>query len=215
VAYPLLAALFVVNGGKPYYLGGLYPVLLAAGADPVVAWVARGSRRLRTSVLVAALVISLAVSAFLFLPVVPVARLADTPVVAINYDAGETVGWPRFADTVRGVRDRLPAGARVAVLTSNYGEAGAIDRYAPELGPAYSGHNSYAEWGPPPNDVTTVVAIGFRPEQLRAWFGEVQLAARIDDGVGLDNDEQDQPVYIARGPLRPWPALWPQLRRFG
>ena len=43
VAYVVLAVLFLVTGGKPYYLAGLYPVLLAAGADPVVDWSAPGT----------------------------------------------------------------------------------------------------------------------------------------------------------------------------
>ncbi len=38
------------------------------------------------------------------LPLVPVDKLAGTPIVDINYDAGETVGWPQLAATVAGVR---------------------------------------------------------------------------------------------------------------
>ena len=38
VAYVLLALVFLLSGGKPYYLAGLYPVLLAAGAPAVVGW---------------------------------------------------------------------------------------------------------------------------------------------------------------------------------
>jgi hypothetical protein len=43
VAYVLLAAVFLVTGGKPYYLAGLYPVLLRAGAPLVVGWLRRRS----------------------------------------------------------------------------------------------------------------------------------------------------------------------------
>jgi hypothetical protein len=113
------------------------------------------------------------------------------------------------------VRDGLPGDARVAVLTSNYGEAGAVDHYRPELGPAYSGHNAYWDWGPPPADVDTVIAVGFAEPQLRAWFGEVTAAGRIDNGLGLDNDEQGAPIWVARRPLAAWPDLWPRLRRLG
>jgi Dolichyl-phosphate-mannose-protein mannosyltransferase len=213
VAYLLLAVLFLVTGGKPYYLGGLYPVLLAAGAEPVLAWAQAG--RLRATALTGALVLSAAVSSVLMLPLVPVERLAATPIVDIHYDAGETVGWPRFAATVAAVRSTLPPDARVAVLTSNYGEAGAVDHFRPELRPAYSGHNAYWSWGPPPDDVDTVIAVGFAEPRLRAWFGEVVPAARIDNGFGLDNDEQGAPVWVARQRLAPWSDLWPQLRRLG
>jgi hypothetical protein len=213
VAYVVLAAVFLLTGGKPYYLAGLYPLLLAAGAGPVVAW-ARGSRP-RTAAVATALAGSLLVDGFLMLPVVPVDRLAATPVVDVNYDAGETVGWPAFAATVERARERLPAGEPVAVLTRNYGEAGAVDRFAPGLAPAYSGHNAYWSWGPPGDEVTAVVAVGFPEEQLRRWFGRVELAGRVDNGVGLDNDEQGVPVRVATDRLVPWSQIWPQLRRLG
>jgi 4-amino-4-deoxy-L-arabinose transferase-like glycosyltransferase len=215
VAYVVLAAVFLLTGGKPYYLAGLYPVLLAAGAEPVLAWVRRGAGRLRGGLVAAALVLSLAVDAVLMLPLLPVGALAGSPVPAVNYDAGETVGWPAFAATVERARERLPAGEPVAVLTRNYGEAGAIDRYAPDLSPAYSGHNSYWTWGPPPEDVTTAVAIGLSEGELRQWFGTVRPAARIDNGVQLDNDEQGVRVWVATHRLVPWSEIWPQLRRLG
>ncbi|HEY3263094.1 MAG TPA: glycosyltransferase family 39 protein [Pseudonocardiaceae bacterium] len=100
VAYAALAILFLLTGGKPYYLCGLYPVLLAAGAEPALRWVGRGATRLRSALLAAALVTSAAVSAVLFLPIVPVESLAATPIVDINHDAGETVGWRPFAETI-------------------------------------------------------------------------------------------------------------------
>jgi hypothetical protein len=215
VAYGLLTVLFLLTGGKPYYLAGLYPVLLAAGAEPVLAWARRGAGRVRTGLLAAALVLSLAIDATLGLPVVPVARLADTPIPDVNYDAGETVGWPAFAAAIQRVRDGLPAGARVAVVTGNYGEAGAVDRFAPDLAPAYSGHNSYWTWGPPPKDTDVVIAVGIPEQRLAQWFGRVEEAGRVDNGVGLDNDEQGTPVLTARDRRVPWSEIWPQLRRLG
>ena len=99
----------------------------------------------------------------------------------MNYDAGETVGWPRLAAAVEDVRADLPAGETVAVLTANYGEAG-VDRFAPVLGPP-SGHNAYGTWGPPPEDVDTVIVVGYPEERLAPWFGRVEPAAHVDNGV--------------------------------
>jgi hypothetical protein len=213
VAYGVLVVVFLLTGGKPYYLVGMYPVLLAAGAAPVVAWARRGTAGLRTGLLAAALVLSLAVSTLLGLPLVPVDRLADTPIVDVNYDAGETVGWPAFAAAVERQADVLPG--PVAVLTANYGQAGAVDRFAPELAPAYSGHNSYWTWGPPPDDVDAVVAVGIPAERLERWFGEVEVVERFDNGVDLENEEQGTPIAVATGRLAPWSEIWPQLRRLG
>ncbi|MGH3787717.1 MAG: glycosyltransferase family 39 protein [Pseudonocardiaceae bacterium] len=219
VAYLVLAAVFLVTGGKPYYLAGMYPVLLAAGAEPTLRWVQRGTTRTRTALLAGAITLSAAVSATLFLPLVPVEDLADTPIVDINYDAGETVGWPAFAQTIARVHAGLPAGERAGavVLARNYGEAGAIDRYRAELDlpPVYSGHNSYWQWGPPPGSAGTTIVVGIDRDRLRHWFGSVELAARIDNGVGLDNYEQGRPVWVCHDRLAPWAQLWPQLRRIG
>ncbi len=219
VAYPLLAVVFMLAGGKPYYLAGLYPVLLAAGADPTLRWVRAGSSSARRVLLGVAVALSAAVAAFLMLPLVPVQHLAGTPIVAVNYDAGETVGWPKFAETVAEVHAGLPPQERddAVLLTRNYGQAGAVDRYAAELGlpPAYSGHNSYAEWGPPPETAATAIVIGHERATLEEWLGSCDEAARIDNGVGLDNDEQGTPVWVCRDRVTPWAQLWPQMRRLG
>jgi hypothetical protein len=219
VAYLVLAVVFLVTGGKPYYLAGLYPVLLAAGAEPTLRWVRRGATRLRAGLLAGAITLSAAVSAVLFLPLVPVQHLAATPIVDINYDAGETVGWPVFAQTVDRVHAGLPPDERAGaiVLTRNYGQAGAIDRYRDELGlpPVYSGHNSYAQWGPPPDGAGPTIVVGYDRDRLRQWFGSVELAARIDNGVGLDNDEQGTAVWVGRDRLASWAEMWPELRRLG
>jgi hypothetical protein len=60
-----------------------------------------------------------------------------------------------------------------------------------------------------------VIVIGYRETQLRAWFGHLDLATHIDNRLGLHNDEQDAPVWIARNPLAPWTQIWPQLRHLG
>ncbi|HVD28588.1 MAG TPA: glycosyltransferase family 39 protein [Mycobacteriales bacterium] len=215
VAYGLLTVFFLLTGGKPYYLAGLYPVLLAAGAGPVVAWARRGSGQGRRAALGAAVALSLLIDGVLGLPVVPVSRLADTPVADINYDAGETVGWPGLVAAVERAHADLPAGARDVVMTRNYGEAGAVDRFAPDLGPAYSGHNSYWTWGPPPEDADTVITVGLPEEQLARWFGDVETVDRFDNGVGLDNEEQGVPIVVATDRRVPWSEIWPALRRLG
>lgn len=203
-AYVVLAVVFLVTGGKPYYLAGLYPVLLAAGADPVLRWASRPGRRV---LLGAALAVTAAASAVLMLPLVPARDLAATPIPAIYGEAGEQVGWPELAATVDRVHATVPD---AVVLTRNYGQAGAIDRFG--TGPAYSGHNAYADWRVPADTATTAVVVGYDEATLRGWFGSVEPAARIDNGVGLDNDEQGTPVWVCRDRLAPWAQLWPQVR---
>ncbi|HEV7883382.1 MAG TPA: glycosyltransferase family 39 protein [Solirubrobacteraceae bacterium] len=209
-AWIVLAVVFMATGGKPYYLAGLLPVLLAAGALSVDGWL--GRHRIRRALLVAAIAVSAVVDAVIALPVLPAADAG--PVVAANADVGETIGWPEFARTVAGVAGRLPRGA--VILTRNYGEAGAIDRYGPALGlgRAYSGHNAYGDWGPPPDGAGPVIAVGLHPAEAAHLRG-CRAAARIDNRAGIDNDERGTVVLVCSGPRRPWSREWPALRHLG
>lgn len=208
LAYPLLAVLFLATGGKPYYLAGLYPLLLAAGAQPIADWARQ--RRPRRALLVGAVAVSAAGSAVVGLPLLPVAEAG--PVVAVNEDAGETVGWPSLVRTVADVHQ-----GNAVVLTQNYGQAGAIDRYGPALGlpPAYSGHNGYADWGPPTEHDLPVVAVGVPRQELQRWFAQCQPAARVDNGVGLDNEEQGTAIHLCTGRRGTWASLWPDITHLG
>ncbi|MGP0050927.1 MAG: hypothetical protein ACLPZR_19080 [Solirubrobacteraceae bacterium] len=191
-AYMLLAVVFVISGGKAYYLAGMYPVLLAGGAQPTLGWIRRGRRRLRRSALAAAFVLTAVSSLYYGLPVVPLRSLHDTSVVSLNYDIGETVAWPTYVQEIAIAWNGLPAAVRAhsAILTSNYGEAGAVDRYGPALGlpTAYSGHMGFWYWGPPPASATTVLGVGFEPGYLERFFADVRLMSRLDNHLEVDND---------------------------
>ncbi len=57
--------------------------------------------------------------------------------------------------------------------------------------------------------------MGVAEEDLRRWFGTVEPAARVDNGVGLENEEQGRTVWLASDRRVPWSEIWPELRRFG
>jgi 4-amino-4-deoxy-L-arabinose transferase-like glycosyltransferase len=219
LAYALLLVAFLVTSGKPYYLAAMFPVLLAAGAEPTVRWIRRASPVVRGWSVRGAVAVALAADAVITLPLLPVAALHATPIVAINYDVGETVAWPRYVDEIAAAYRTVPTGSRATtiILTRNYGEAGAVDRFGRSLGlpAAYSGHNAYWFWGPPPQSATTVVAVGLHPQLLAQVFTSVRPAGRLDNDLHLNNDEQGVGVWIADGPTRPWAELWPEVRRYG
>jgi 4-amino-4-deoxy-L-arabinose transferase-like glycosyltransferase len=218
VAYLVLVVVFLVTGGKPYYLAGMFPLLLAAGAQPVVGWARRGRRRLRQALLGAALVLSLT-SLPIVLPIVPVGAVRHTPIVALNYDAGETIGWPAYVREIGAVYAALPPAQRSSaiVLGSNYGEAGAVGRFGRSDGlpAAYGVQNGYWYWGPPPTSATTAVAVGFDRGTLAADCGTLRLAGRLNNHVGVADDEQGAPVWVCSALRAPWAALWPRLRDLG
>jgi hypothetical protein len=69
--------------------------------------------------------------------------------------------------------------------------------------------------GPPPDGATPVVTIGLQAPQLAAELRGCHTAARIDDRVDIDNDEQGAVVSVCAAPRRPWSDEWPSLRRLG
>jgi 4-amino-4-deoxy-L-arabinose transferase-like glycosyltransferase len=206
VAWALLGVVFMVTGGKPYYLAGLLPVVIAAGAVAARQWSARV--QWPATVLWGAIAVGAAVNLVIALPILP-ARMSG-PVIALNPDVGETIGWPDLVRTVVAVRHRLPADAPVVVLTDNYGEAGALQHYG--VSNVYSGHNAYGDWGPPPPDGVPVIAVG---NHVAGYLRECTPAARITNAAGVHNDEQGTPVWICAGPRTSWSAEWPRIRHLG
>ncbi|MBC8092859.1 MAG: hypothetical protein H7Y15_13160, partial [Pseudonocardia sp.] len=222
VAVPVVALLTLVSGGRPYYPCGLYLVLLAAGAGPTVAWASRGRVTVRRALVGAGIMLAVPVSAVVALPILPPPVLARSPVVAVNDDPGHQIGWPALLDAVEEGWAAVPSADRdrAVVYTGNYGEAGAIELYGPARGlPApWSAHNSWADWGPPPDSAdgpVVVLVVGATPDGVAGSFRDCRVVTRVDNGVGLDNQEQDAPVMLCAGTTRPWSELWPELRRYG
>jgi hypothetical protein len=213
VAYPVLGIAILALGGKPYYGIPLLLLLMAAGAEPAVNWLRRAGTAKR-AVLGAATVVAVAISVLIGLPVLAPDQLG--PVMAVNKESGEQVGWPGFVDTVATAWQQIPAGQRnsAVILTRNYGQAAAIELYGPARGlpKPYSGHMSYADWGPPPDTMTGPVLLVGGVEH--SAISGCKLVARNDNGIQVDNDEQGTPVRVCGPPVEPWSRMWPALRHF-
>ena len=236
VAYLLLFVLLMAAmGDRPYYLGPLYLVLFGAGAV-VAAGVIDGQRRFfsdeppavrsprsmwRSPAAAYTWIVALAVIFLpLSLPVLPAHWLHTVPLQKVNYNLGEEIGWPDLTKTVAGVYRSLPPAeqAGTAIVTGNYGEAGALQRYGPafDLPPVYSGQNNFHLWGAPSAQATTVIVVGMGedPRWLEQHFGQVARAAKIDNAAGVDNEEQGQSIWLCRRPLRPWAEMWPDFQHY-
>jgi 4-amino-4-deoxy-L-arabinose transferase-like glycosyltransferase len=213
LAYLGLAAAYLVGNGKAYYLASLYPALLGLGALPTADWALRHRRRL--VVLIVAVVASAAMNAFIALPVLPERSLQGSITMQLNPDLGDTVGWPRFIETVvTAWHGLLPQErARTAIFTATYHEAGAVDVLGRRDGlpRAYSGHNGFSEWGMPPSSDTHALLLGYEGARDAApYFRNCRTLATVNNGVGLDNNEQRLPVQLCR-PIATWQSLWPHL----
>ncbi len=217
VAFTVIVGLVLASGGKFYYAAAFVPVLIAAGTIVLDAWLDEGRPRLRTASFAATSILSGALMAVIVLPGLPPATLASTPIPTLYDTSAEQIGWPQFVSTVQKVVDELPADQRshAVVFTSNYSEAAALELFGSQMPPVYSGHNSYWYWGPPGADRTTVIVVGQgNPAFLNRYFETCQYAAVVDNGYGLDNQEQSKVVSVCSGLIGPWAEIWPELRHF-
>jgi hypothetical protein len=225
IASAVAIAIFFIMGGKPSYPGGIFTFLFAAGSVPLgrrlerrlaarprAGWLGPGV--LTAVVMIAGGLVSLPVA----VPVLPASALRTVPLQKINYDLAETIAWPRQVALVARVYHGLPPAtrARTAIITGNYGEAGAIDRFGPAHGlpPAYSGNNNFWLWGPPPARDTSAIVVNLDPALLRREFTTVRRVATFENGLGVDDDEEGVPVYVATGLRAPWSTSWRAFRNF-
>ena len=217
----VIAAQFVL-GGKAYYPGAAFTFLLAAGCVPLERWLAARrplAARIRPAALMgAAMLAGAALAAPVTLSALPAGTLRTVPLQKINYDLAETIAWPKLVALVAREYDSLPGPQRrrTTILTANYGEAGAFDRYGPGLGlpQAYSGNNNFWLWGPPPAADSAVIAVNVNPALLRREFAHVRLAATFWNGLGVSDDEQGARIYIATGLKASWMRAWPTFRDY-
>ena len=217
IAYPLLCVALIIVGGKPYYPVPLLLVFLAAGAEPSMAAVRWFLVRRVSIGRVAAwvgVVLAAVISVVVSLPVLPQRDL--DPVLAIEPDQGEEVAWPGFVAAVAADWRQIPAGERgnSVILTDNYGEAGAIEQYGhlDGLPTPYSGHMSYAAWGPPADTMTgDVLYIG---RSVPTRFTGCRLVSRYYNEYGVHDDEWGVPIRLCTGRTGSWSGMWPGITRY-
>jgi 4-amino-4-deoxy-L-arabinose transferase-like glycosyltransferase len=209
IAYLMVFVAFLVAGGKFYYVAPLYVPLLAAGAI----WLERLAgwwRRTVISLSAAGIMVGLPIA----LPLVPVERLEPFDQTD---ELGETVGWPQLIEQVAAVYQSIDQAARpgAVIFTSNYGEAGAIEVLGTDQGlpPVMSGHNSYWMWGPVDGD-GPIIGVGPVRDSLSQVCPQVTQVATIDNGYGVENEEQGYPIYLCLQPTASLSTVWGRLRRY-
>ena len=231
IAYLAIFALFVVQGGKVYYLAPILPLLFAAGATAIDAACRRRAWRWPVPAAATAMFVAGVVTVPMAVPVFPVERqIAYFDAIGLREPAMERsqrgvlpqhladfLGWQELVDTVARVADDLPAGerARAVVFTRNYGEAAALEVLGRGGSPrVISGHNNYWLWGP--GDLRredTMIVLGSSLEVLEQWFEHVERAdtVRCENCMPFQNDV---PVHVVRGRTVSLDELWSKLRRF-
>ena len=221
--YAIPLVVFTLAQGRSYYMAPAYPMLLAAGAVVWEGWLAQRKPRvagLFKGVTYAALALGAAFIIVLAMPVGPVDSAWWKASSDAFSDLKEEIGWPELAQEVAQIYAGLPEEEkpRTAIFTGNYGEAGALDMYGPDLGlpRPISAVNSYWLRGygnPPPQ---TLIVIGYRREHIAPYFETCEIAGQIPNPYNIDNEESHVPdIFICRGLRQPWSVFWEQVQHFG
>jgi hypothetical protein len=227
--------LAIVGGSSlPYRIGGVFPLVFAAGGVFL-----EGARRLdvgrlrriwNTWTLPSFMLAVGAVIATFGLPILPPPVLERHPLhdrsegdglqfrpeVGTNripYHLGNRTHWVSFVEEVESVVRGLDPGERegAIILADYFGHAGALEHYAQDrLPPVYSPMTGYFLWGPPRGSPTTVISIGIDEDFVRANFEQPEVAAtfRCTYCPPVVND---LPIYVTGPPKRPFAELWPEI----
>lgn len=217
--------------GKAYYIGPIYPTLMAAGA---VALGAVGALwgRVANAVMVL-LLVGLGVVGLPFgLPILPppqMVRYANAVGLkaAVTTNRGTTLPLPQDYADMLGWEDQVAAVARVYeslsaderarawLLARNYGEAGALEFFGPRHGLPRRVllPNNDLLW-PPPADSSRVVLVtlGVSPEDLRRFFRSVRRVTRFDDPWMVE-EERNAAICVAETPYRDLHEAWSRQKR--
>jgi hypothetical protein len=178
----------------------------------------RGFRRRPAAWAGVAMLAGAVIAAPITLSVLPARALHTVPLQKINYDLGEEIAWPKLVALVAHEYHTLPAAQQrqTTILTANYGEAGAIDRYGPGFGlpRVYSGANNFWLWGPPPAADSAAIAVNIDPAFLHREFAHVRRVATFWNGLGVSDDEQGAQIFLATGLRSSWAHAWIAFRNY-
>jgi 4-amino-4-deoxy-L-arabinose transferase-like glycosyltransferase len=228
--YPAVLVLFVVTGGKSYYLAPAYTMLFAFGAIWIEKRLARKAARAGLMALIGA---GGLVSLPVVLPVLPVeAHIRYSAALGLKPSAGgerhrvgrlsqyyaSMFGWEKLVGEIARVHRSLPLEdrAKCGIFCMDYHQAGAIDFLGKRYGlpEAASGHNNYWLWGPRGSwEVGIVISrqLGALPEAFEA----VSEVGFIHDDTGyVQPSENDLSVFVVRKPRKPISVLWRQAKHY-
>lgn len=206
IGLALVAPAWLLAGGKAYYAA---PLLIGACAAGAVRWEGRTAgcpnRRLPTALAASALIASPFIAPFL-----PTGAMVDLGLDGVRDDYAEMVGWPELAATVDAA---VVETGETVVLASNYGVAGAVERFGTTDAEVVSGHVQWRYWAVSPRAraAGSAVLVGYEPGWTTALCaGPPEVVGRVANDAGVENEEAGRPVL--RCDLRaPLGTLLPEL----
>jgi len=228
-SYLVSYAVFFVLHGKSYYLAPIYPMLLAAGAVVIEAYIERTRHTWLKPALVTVLLAGGAYFAPVVIPILPVDKfIAYTSYLPMKLPHMEhravlpqwyadQFGWQEIVSETAQAWNRIPPEQRddCGIFAQDYGQAGAIDFFGPRYGlpHALSGHQTYFLWGPRGYSGNCLIVLDDRKEALDRLFEQVEYV-----GTSPNNPyalEREIPVFICKGAkFGSLAQLWQKLKKW-
>lgn len=222
LSFVVFFLLMEVAHAKNYYVFPIYPMLFAGGAVVIERWLANRAAWTRAAVVAA---IGLAV-----LPAIPLVTCMLSPERLLAYQnamgvrpskaevhhesrlpqsIADQFGWPEMVGEVATIYNALPPDerAQTGIWAGNYGEAGAIDEFGPQYGlpRAWSRHQNYWYWGPPPQVFKNLIVIQWSLGDVRDNCTSFQTFEHFQHfGMG----EENAPIYLCRGVTFDIQQIW-------
>lgn len=205
--------------GKDYYVAPIYPMMFAGGAVATESWLRgqrswAGTRLWPKFAIVTAVVVLGGMLLPLFTPMLwPEKylayqhalhiRLTKTEVASagvLPQFLGDQIGWRSLVRQIADIYDSVPPDerAKTGIFTGNYGEAGAVDLFGPAYGlpRAYSRHQNYWYWGPPPVAYTNLIVVQWSLQDVKDNCASWQA---FDHYSQYGMAEENTPIYLCRG----------------
>jgi len=228
----LAFALLLVLHGKAYYIGPIYPAVIAGGGV-VLERMRLRAKPYATTIVRWTMVVLMLAYAIVTLPVaVPILSVASSAEYAARFAGGaalrtnsgnidklpqdfaDMLGWRAEATALASVYHSLsPAERREAVIaTDNYGEAGAAEFYAREfdLPPVVSSAGSFWFFGPGDRSGSILITLGVKESDLHRYYYSVHEVDELRRPWSV-HEERDRPIYVATQPRMTLQQLWPYL----
>ena len=207
--------LILLLRGKPYYVGGIYPGLFAAGSVMLERTrLPRGTVALRIAAYVVTIIMG-ALAVPIGMPLLApqstaryAERLGIDAAVRTNrgemdrlpQDFADMLGWEQQAQGLAAVVAALPPEEQqvAVILAGNYGEAGAAEFYGPVYGlpPVVSPAGSFRFFGAGGRPGTVGVSIGIDSARLASRYDDVRVASVLRSAWSVAEERQ---VTIAVG----------------
>ncbi len=212
--------ILTVLGTKTYFLAAAYPIPLAAGSLAFERFRPRRWLAWTRPAYVGLVVLVGILLAPDTMPILPPAAAVQI-YGSLPMVLADRFGWDTLTQTVEQVYTALPPDqqAQACVLTSNYGEAAALQQLARpgRLPPVISGHNNYYGWGSGACTGAVLILVGYSPSDVagvRNLYGQITLAAteRCQYCLALENNLA---IYVLASPAGPiFPQQWPMVKHY-